>query len=284
MAGFVANPRKPKLKLPPGACDTHFHVFGPFDRFPAARDAAYKPAGDAPKEALFRLHEHLGIERGVVVQTAVYGFDNSASADLIAAKPQTYKGIALVPPDVKDETLKKLDGQGFVGARFHYMKLQHLGTHVPIEEVIALGKRLARLGWHLQIHLDATLLPQLAPALHRSPVPVVIDHIGRIDASTGAGFGDLLRLLEDDNIYVKVSAPERASKEGRPWRDAIAYGRKLVAEFGGRVLWGSDWPHPNLADIPDDGDLVDYIEEIAPDAAARERMLVKNPAKLYRFR
>src|SRR2546423_7155668 len=155
MSAFKPNPRKPKLKLPPGACDTHFHVVGPLARFPVA-PGSYTPAGDAPKEALFALHKHLGVSRGVVVQTAVHGFDNSASADLIAARPNDYRGVALVPLSISDPELKKLDVQGFVGARFHYMKMAHLGAHVPIEEVMKLGKRLAALGWHLQIHLDAT--------------------------------------------------------------------------------------------------------------------------------
>ncbi len=274
-----------KLPLPPGACDTHFHVFGPKARFPLAPERTYDPAGDAPKEALFALHERFGIERGVVVQSAIHGFDNSAAADLIAAKPHAYRGVALIPTSIEKRQLEELSRQGFLGARFHYMR-NHLGAHTPIEDVVALGKRLAPLGWHLQIHLDATLLDGLAPALHRSSVPVVIDHMGRIDASKGlndSAFQNLLFLLKDKNIWVKVSGSERASKQAAPWRDAVPFASKLVSEFPDRTLWGTDWPHPNLNPVPDDGALVGLLAEIAPSEAARQKLLVDNPKRFYGF-
>lgn len=282
---FNPNPGKPKLKLPPGACDTHFHIFGPTQRFPFAPERSYTPTCDAPKEALFKLHAHLGIERGVVVQSAAHAFDTKAAADLISARPASYRGIALVPTNVQMKELERLDAQGFLGARFHYMK--HLGTGAPIEEVLALGKLLADLGWHLQIHLDGALIGQLGPALKRSPVPVVIDHMGRIDASLGLDqkpFQDLLKLMKDEKFLVKVSCPERASREPAPWKDAIPFARKLVAEFGDRTLWATDWPHPNLREVPDDGLLVDLIAEIAPAEAQRQALLVDNPKRFYRFR
>lgn len=282
MASFHPNPGKPKLRLPSGACDTHFHVFGPASRFPFAADRSYTPAGDAPKEKLFALHAHLGIERGVVVQAAPHGFDNSAAADLIASRPSRYKGVALVPADIDDSGLKKLDSQGFCGARFHYMS--HLGAGTPIEDVIRFASRLAPLGWHLQIHLDASRIDELAPALKRSPVPVVIDHMGRLDAALGLEqkpFASLLRLLEDPAFWVKLSGSERISKEKSPWRDARPFARKLVEECGDRVLWGSDWPHPNLKEVPDDGVLVDIIGEFAPSEAQRQALLVDNPARFY---
>src|SRR4051812_27598247 len=181
MSAFHPAPSKPKVALPPGACDTHFHAVGPRERFPFAPQRSYTPEGDAPKEKLFALHAHLGIERGVVVQSAVHGFDNSVSADLIAARPKDYRGVALVPIDVKENELRKLSKQGFLGARFHFMK--HLNSGVAIEDVIAFGKRLAPLGWHLQLHLDATLLEQMAGAISQTVVPISIDHMGRIDAS-----------------------------------------------------------------------------------------------------
>jgi 2-pyrone-4,6-dicarboxylate lactonase len=279
---FNPTPGKPRLKLPAGACDTHFHVFGPQARFPLAPGRSYTPDGDAPKETLFALHAHLGIERGVVVQSAAHGTDNSAAADLIASHPSAYKGVALVRADAGTTELKKLDAQGFRGARFHYMA--HMGAATPIGEVLGLASRLAELGWHLQIHLDAQLLPELGPALHRSPVPVVIDHMGRIDASRGLAqkpFSDLLALLDAEHVWVKVSGAERISRARSPWPDAIPFARKLVAEHGSRVLWGTDWPHPNLKEAPDDGALVDLIAEIAPDAAARHALLVENPARFY---
>jgi 2-pyrone-4,6-dicarboxylate lactonase len=284
MSAFHPSPSKPKLKLPRGACDTHFHAVGPRERFPFAPQRSYTPEGDAPKEKLFALHAHLGIERGVVVQSAVHGFDNSVSADLIAAKPNAYRGVALVPIDVADAELKKLSAQGFLSARFHFMK--HLDSGVPIEEVIAFGKRLAKLDWHLQLHLDATLIEQMAGALARSPVPIVIDHMARIDASKGLqdpAFLNLLKLMKDKNVWMKVSGSERASKQPAPWKDAVPFARKLVEEFGDRTLWGTDWPHPNLKEVPDDGVLTDLLAQIAPAPKALESLLVLNPAKLYKF-
>ena len=281
---FNPDPSRPRLKLPPGACDTHFHVFGPRARFPFAADRSYTPTCDAPKETLFKLHAHLGIERGVVVQSAAHGMDNSAAADLIAARPQAYRGVALVSPSINESSLKNLNAQGFRGARFHYMS--HLGGGTPIDEVIGFAGRLAELGWHLQIHLDSKLIEGMAAALKRSPVPVVIDHMARIDASLGldqAPFKALLRLLEDEKFWVKVSGSERASRQSAPWKDAIPFARKLVAERPGRTLWGTDWPHPNLKEVPDDGLMVDLIAEIAPEEPQRRALLVDNPQRLYGF-
>ena len=281
---YKAQPRKPKLQLPRGACDTHFHVFGPQSRFPFAPERSYTPTCDAPKETLFALHKHLGIERGVVVQSAAHGFDNSAAADLITARPQRYRGVALVRAATSTLELARLHAQGFRGARFHYM--DHLGGGDPIEAVLAMAPRLADIGWHLQIHLAGARIAELAPALKRSPVPVVIDHMGRIDASRGtqsAEFQALLALMQAKHVWVKVSGAERISRESAPWRDAVPFARKLVAEFGDRTLWGTDWPHPNLAFVPDDGDLVDLIGDYGPSEAERQRLLVDNPQRLYGF-
>jgi 2-pyrone-4,6-dicarboxylate lactonase len=277
------NPTEPKLKLPPGACDAHFHVFGPKDKFPFAEKRTYTPA-DAPKEVLIDRHMFLGIERGVVVQSAAHGFDNSAAADLLAEKKGSYFGVALVPTNVDMSELKKLDTQGFRGVRFNYV--QHLGGGPVLAEVMKLAAKLASLGWHLQIHLESSQISQMTPSLKLSPVPVVIDHMGRPDASAGldqSGFVNLLKLMEDKRFWVKVSGLERASRQGAPYSDAVPFARKLVSEFGERTVWGSDWPHPNLAAIPDDGILVDLIGEFAPSEAQRQALLVDNPQKLYKF-
>ena len=281
---WLAKPSKPRLKLPRGACDTHVHVFGPGARFPYDPGRATLPA-DAPKEALFSLHDFLGIERCVIVHTAAHGFDNAATADALAAKRGTYRGVALAPTTISDPELTALDAAGFCGVRFHYMR--HLKQAAPIDEVIAFGRRLAALGWHLQIHMQADLIAELAPAIHRSPVPVVIDHMGRIDASLGLAhphFRALLRLLDDRNVWVKVSGCDRATRQGPPYADAVPFARKLVAEAADRVVWGLDWPHPNhQGPVPDDGALVDLIVEMAPTETARHALLVDNPQRLYRF-
>src|SRR5438093_1600199 len=188
------------------------------------------------------------------------------------------------PATVGDAELRRLDALGFCGVRFNFMK--HLGKGAGIEAAIDLSARLAKLGWHLQVHFDASLIEELAPWLKRSAVPVVIDHMGRVDASLGLeqpAFRRLLDLMRDPRFWVKVSGSERISREAAPWEDAIPFARTLVAEFPERTLWGSDWPHPNLAAVPDDGVLVDLLSEIAPSEAQRRALLVENPKRFYRF-
>ncbi|BEP39024.1 amidohydrolase family protein (plasmid) [Variovorax sp. V59] len=271
--------------LPSGACNAHCHVFGPRTRFPYAEDASFVPGADAPKEALYALNDRLGLQRCVVVQSACHGFDNRATEDAVAARPSSYRGIALLPTHVGDAELRRLDAAGFRGVRFNFMG--HLGRHTPIEEVLSLAGRFAPLGWHLQIHGDPALLTDLAPALRRSPTPVVIDHIGRIDASRGLDqpdFRALLGLMAHEHFWVKVSGMDRITRQGPPYADALPFARKLVAEFGDRVVWGNDWPHPNHAGpVPDEQQLVDLIAEMAPSESARHALLVDNPQRLYRF-
>jgi 2-pyrone-4,6-dicarboxylate lactonase len=277
------NPTEPKLKLPAGACDTHFHIFGPRNKFPYAKDAPYTPTVDAPKDALIDRHMFLGIERGVVVQSAAHGFDNSAAADLLAGKKGSYVGVALVPVNVDMSELKKLDAQGFRGVRFNYV--QHLGGGPTTADLLKLSSKLASLNWHLQLHVEPSMILKMTPELKLSAVPVVIDHMGRIDASRGLdqpGFTHLLKLMEDKRFWVKISGLERASRQGAPYADAVPFARKLIAEFGSRTLWGSDWPHPNLDAIPDDGLLVDLIGEYANEMQ-RYALLVENPQRLYNF-
>lgn len=281
---FHPSPGKPKLRLPKGACDSHVHVFGPASVFPYAKDAPFVPA-DAPKETLFAMHALLGVEHCVIVQSTCHGFDNSVVADALKAKQGSYCGIALAPVSVDDGELKRLDGLGFRGLRFNFM--QHLGAGPKIEEVIALSARLAPLEWHLQLHFESSLIHELAPWLRRSAVPVMIDHMARVDASRGVDqpdFRALLELMEDRRVLVKVSGVERCSKQSAPYRDAIPLAAKLVAEFGHRSFWGTDWPHPNLNHVPDDGMLADLLSEIAPSEAQRQALLVDNPRRFYRYR
>jgi len=217
------------------------------------------------------------------VQSAAHGFDNSAAADLLADKKGSYVGVALAPVNVDMSKLKQLHEQGFRGVRFNYF--QQLGGGPPIAEVMKLSAKLASLGWHLQLHLDCAVISNMATELKFSAVPVVIDHMGRVDASRGldqTGFVNLLKLLEDKRFWVKVSGLERASRVGAPYNDAVPFARKLVAECGERSVWGSDWPHPNLDGIPDDGQLVDLIAEFANEKQ-RQALLVDNPMKLYKF-
>lgn len=280
---YLASPSKPRITLPPGSVDAHVHVFGPAARFAYDANAPFVPA-DAPKEKLFAIHAQIGIQRCVIVQSTCHGFDNRVVADAIAAKNGDYIGVALAPVDVSDAELKRLDAQGFCGVRFNFM--QHLGKGANPDDVIALTKRLAPIGWHLQIHFHGDTVHQLGPILKRSAVPVVIDHQGRIDASQGIDSPDfraVLDLMRDTKFRIKVSGSERNSKLPPPWGDAMPFARKLVAEFGDRCFWGTDWPHPNLNAIPDDGALTDLLADIAPTAAALQAVLVDNPARFYRF-
>jgi len=277
------TPSRPQLRLPAGACDAHCHVFGPVLDFPFAAERTFTPA-DAPKERLFALHALLGIERCVIVQSGCHGFDNGVVADAVAAKHGQYCGIALVPLNVTDAQLRSLDAQGFRGARFSYMT--HLAASAPIADVIAFTHRLAALDWQLHVHFDSTSIDELAPWLARSATPLVVDHMARIDASRGLdqpAFHTLRKLMERGHVWVKVSGVDRCSREGPPYADAIAMARSLVESFGDRVLWGTDWPHPNNTHVPDDGQLVDLLAQIAPDEAARRALLVDNPQRLYRF-
>lgn len=271
--------------LPTGACNAHCHVFGPRERFPYSPGAPFVPREDAPREALYALNDRLGLNRCVVVQSACHGFDNSVTEHAIAGRAADYRGIALLDPAVDAAELRRLDAAGFRGVRFNYMG--HLGGGAAVSDVLALAARLAPIGWHLQVHGDERLLTEVAPALRDSPVPVVIDHIGRIDAGDGPdqpAFRALQRLLDSPTFWVKVSGVDRITRQGPPYDDAVPFAARLVADFGDRVLWGNDWPHPNHAGpIPDEDLLVAQIARIAPSTAARQRLLVDNPQRLYRF-
>lgn len=276
-------PSRPRLRLPRGACDAHAHVLGPRSRFPFARRRTFTPA-DAPKERLFALHERLGIERCIVVQSAAHGFDNLVTTDALGAKGGAYRGVALVPATVSVNELRRLDALGFCGARFNFMK--RLGDAEPVEKVVALTARLAQVGWHLRLHMDSALIAELGARFKHSPVPVVIENLGCVDASLGLeqpDFRALRKLMENERFWVEVSGADRISRRPAPWADAVAFARILVAEFGHRVLWGTGWPHQNLETLPDDGQLVDLLAEIAPSEAALTALLVRNPQRLFRF-
>lgn len=280
------TPSTPAAALPAGACNAHCHVFGPRERFPYAAGAPFVPAQDAPREALYALNDALGLSRCVVVQSTCHGSDNAVSLDAVAGRPQDYRAVLLLDPATTDAALRDFDAAGARAVRFNFMG--HLGRATPVEEVLALAARLAPLGWHLQVHGDPRLvLHELAPAWRRCPVPVVIDHIGRIDAGAGADGADfraLQALMDLPHLWVKVSGIDRITRSGPPYDDAVPLAARLVQQAGDRVLWGNDWPHPNHAGpVPDERELVERIAGLAPSAAARHALLVDNPARLYRF-
>ncbi|CAM0557554.1 2-pyrone-4,6-dicarbaxylate hydrolase [Vreelandella titanicae] len=282
--GYMQQPSKPRLWLPEGACDCHTHVFGPQSTFPYADNALFRPQ-DAPKEALFALHKHLGIDRCVIVQSGCHGFDNSAMLDAMRSRPGQYLGVALAPVDISDAHLAGLAEQGVRGVRFNFMP--HLDAAASPEEIVAFSHRLARHGMHLQVHMHHTLIERIGQQLSHASTAVVIDHMGRIEAAQGSdqdAFNDLMKLMENDKFLVKVSGCDRASALGSPYSDAVPFAQALVKNFPDRVLWGTDWPHPNIkGGTPDDGVLVDILESIAPDPLHRKALLVDNPAWFYGF-
>lgn len=273
--------------LPPGACDAHVHVFGPADRFAYAADRGFTPV-DAPKEALFALHRKLGIERCVIVQSMVHGLDNRVVSDAIAAGAGRYLGVALVGPDISLAALRALAAEGYRGVRFNFTA--HLGSGIEPAALPGFCRRLADADMHLQVHFASGRIHDLSPLLLQSPVPVVIDHMGRVDARLGANhrdFRQLCALLDTGRFLVKISGIDRIDSriplDNPPYPHGIALARYLIERFSERCLWGTDWPHPNHTHVPDDGVLLNALAAIAPDASVRRRILVDNPAAFYKF-
>jgi 2-pyrone-4,6-dicarboxylate lactonase len=276
--------RAPRFVLPPGTCDAHCHVFGPADIFPYAENRAYTPP-DAPKERLAALHRILGIDRAVIVQASCHGSDNRATLDAIAASGGRWRGIAIVEGDVAEAELAALHEGGIRGVRFNFVR--HLGGVPDLRVLRRVTERIAPLGWHLILHLDAADIVEFSALFRGLRVPFVIDHMGRIKAAGGLRqppFQALLGLMTLETCWVKACGAERISSSGPPFHDAVPFAQALIATAPDRVLWGTDWPHPNIArHMPNDGDLVDLVPLIAPDAATRGKLLVDNPARLYGF-
>jgi len=274
--------KRPAFALPPGSCDTHVHVWGPFDRFPVAAGAPYTPP-ERNKDDLAALHARLGVERCVIVQTTVYKADNRAMLDAIAAAPATRRGVALVDASFGDREYQALHDGGVRGVRFGFVK--HLGGIPDLDLVRRTAERIAAMGWHLVLHLDAANIAEFEGLFRAFRLPVVIDHMGRVPAAEGleqAPFRTLLGLLEAPNFWVKVSGAERISAAGPPFADALPFARALIAAAPDRTLWGTDWPHPNVRWMPDEAAQVDLLPQMA-EAAALRRVLVENPARLYGF-
>ena len=276
------DPSTPAYRPPPGAVDAHCHVFGPGDQFAYAPERKYTPS-DAGKEMLFALRRHLGFARNVVVQASCHGRDNAAMVDALRADPENCRGIAVVDPAISDAELADMDAAGVRGVRFNFVR--RLVNPDPTDVSARVAARVAELGWHVVVYFEAADLPELAPFLKTLPCDVVIDHMGRPDIAAGvdsAGFAEFYRLMEDPKFWTKVTGPERLTVAGPPYDDVAPFQRRLVELFPDRVLWGTDWPHPNMkSHQPDDGVLVDRIPVIAESEEARRKLLVDNPVRLY---
>ncbi len=280
---FHPSPKKPDFILPKGAVDAHCHVFGPAAEFPFAPERKYTPC-DAGKDKLFELRDFLGFERNVIVQATCHGKDNRALVDACRAAGDLARGIASVGPDVTDEELTDMHDAGVRGVRFNFVK--RLVDATPKEVFLDIAERIAKLGWHIVVYFEAADLQELVPFLESLPTVIVVDHMGRPDVTKGVDHPDFQRFVDlmarNQNIWTKVTCPERLTVAGPPYDDVIDYAAYIVERFPDRVLWGTDWPHPNMkSHMPDDGALVDYIPKIARTREQQEKLLVANPMRLY---
>jgi 2-pyrone-4,6-dicarboxylate lactonase len=286
-----ADPSKPRFVVPHGAVDAHCHVFGPGSEFPYAAERKYTPC-DASKQQLFALRDHLGFTRSVIVQATCHGADNRAMLDALDHADGRARGVATVRRDVSEAALQAMHDKGVRGVRFNFVK--RLVDFTPKDELMEIAGRVAKLGWHVVIYFEAIDLPELWDFFSALPTAIVVDHMGRPDVAKpvdGSGFELFLKFMtQHPNVWSKVSCPERLSVSGppalngeqRPYRDVVPFARRIVETFPDRVLWGTDWPHPNLrGHMPDDGLLVDFIPHIATTAELQRKLLVDNPMRLY---
>ncbi|WP_010543049.1 amidohydrolase family protein [Sphingomonas elodea] len=283
ITSWHADPSKPRFTPPPGAVDAHCHVFGPMAEFPFSAKAKYLPE-DAGPDMLFALRDRLGFARNVIVQASCHGTDNAATLNGIARSNGKARGVAVVDPAIGDAELGRLHEGGIRGVRFNFLK--RLVDDAPKDKFLEIARRIQPLGWHVVVYFEADILAELRPFLDAIPTLLVIDHMGRPDVAQGPHGPDMqaFRALLDsrDDIWTKVTCPDRLDPKGPPWDDFAAAVAPLVADYTDRVLWGTDWPHPNMQDaIPDDGALVDMIPRIAPTPELQHKLLVANPMRLY---
>jgi 2-pyrone-4,6-dicarboxylate lactonase len=281
---FDPHPSQPTFRLPSGSVDAHCHVFGPGDVFPYAPERKYTPC-DAGKDELFALRDLLGVERNVVVQATCHGTDNAAMLDAVRTAGPRARGVAAVGPDVSAGELAEMHEAGVRAVRFNYVR--RLVDPEPDAYYHRIVEKVAPLGWHVVVYFEAADLGERWDLFTALETRVVVDHMGRPDVTkdvNGPEFGRFLRLMrEHENFWTKVTCPERMSVTGPPeFADTVPFARRVIDEFPDRVLWGTDWPHPNLSGyMPDDGKIVDFIPRIAPSQEQQHRLLVDNPTRLY---
>jgi len=258
-------------------------VFGPATRFPYAPERKYTPC-DAPKGKLFALRDFLGLDKNVIVQASCHSKDNRAMVDALEAAAGRARGVAFVGEEVTDAELKAMDRAGVRGVRFNFVR--RLVDVTPRDVLARIAARVAPLGWHIVVYFEMPDLPDFEPFFTALPTIVVVDHMGVPNVKKGVDDAEnqrFIRMLEGHrNIWSKVTCPERLTLAGPPYDDVVPFGRILVKNFPDRVLWGTDWPHPNMKkEAPDDGVLVDWVPKIAPGAAEQQALLIDNPMRLY---
>jgi 2-pyrone-4,6-dicarboxylate lactonase len=276
------NPRRPtRFAMPAGAVDTHAHVIGLPPEYPFVEVRAYTPPA-APLRAYLAMLDRVGSTYGVLIQVSVHGTDNRLMLDALRTNRKRLRGIAVAPLGLPDEDYRAMKEAGVVGLRLNVL----YGGGIGFEKLADYGALCRDIGWHLQFLLDARELPALAPAISRLPVPFVVDHMGHFPASAGVkepGFQTLVGLVRDGG-WVKLSGAFRVTSEGPPYRDTIPIAHALQEAAPDRCVWGSDWPHvANWKYMPNVGELLDLLADWVPDEAARRRVLVDNPARLYGF-
>jgi len=280
--GPEPHTRKPGLAFPRGTCDCHAHVFGPQERFPYAASRGYTPP-DAPTADYVRMLRTIGCERAVLVQPSVYGTDNRCLVQALDSGAFEFRGVAVIDDATGDDELEAMHRAGVRGVR---LNLATRGSTVDLGAAPRIAARIAALGWHLQFYLDVRRLPDVDRELTRLPVDIVIDHFGHVAAADGVeapGFQTLLRLARHERCWFKLIGPYRISSRPPRFADTVPLARALVAAAPDRCVWGTDWPHPNTAYMPNDGDLADLVADWLPDEALRTRVLRDNPARLYGF-
>jgi predicted TIM-barrel fold metal-dependent hydrolase len=273
--------RPPKQQAPALSCDCHFHIFGPFDKYPLSEGRTYTPPAALVPQYL-EMADMLGLQRMVVVQAIVSGVDNAVTLDAISRFGlHRARGVAVIDDSFDDAALKRLHDQGIRGVRFNMVS----GNGTPEDQLEALARRVAPLGWHIQIYAEGAKMQEIGALLARLPVEVVIDHCGGVKAPLGTGhpqFQALLRLMDSGRAWMKVCS-YRISSAGAPFADVAANVKALVAAAADRCVWGRDWPHPQMDPAPEAGLLLDQLFEWVPDATVRQKVLVDNPARLYGF-
>ncbi|MEM7439401.1 MAG: amidohydrolase family protein [Pseudomonadota bacterium] len=280
---YHPKPKLPDFKLPKGAVDAHCHVFGPSPEFPFAPERKYTPC-NAGKDQLFALRDHLGFSRNVIVQATCHGKDNAAMVDACRAAGDLARGVASVGADITTSELSEMHNAGVRGVRFNFVK--RLVDATPKEVFLGIAEKIQQFGWSIVVYFEAAHLEDLEPFLKQLPGIIVVDHMGRPDVAKGADHPDFDRFVAlmdgAENIWTKVTCPERLTTAGAPYDDVVPFYRRIVDRFEDRVLWGTDWPHPNMkSHMPDDGALVDYIPRIATTARQQQKLLVDNPMRLY---
>ena len=285
------GPSQPRFKVPAGSVDAHCHVFGPGAEFPFAPERKYTPC-DASKQQLYALRDHLGFARNVVVQATCHGADNRAMVDALVHSSGRARGVATVKRSVSDDELTAMHDAGVRGVRFNFVK--RLVDFTPKDELQEIAGRVAKLGWHVKFYFETNNQPKKKEFFSSLPTSIVGVLMGRPDVTKpvdGPEFELFVKFMrEHDNVWSKVSCPERLSVKGPPalngeqnaYRDVVPFAKRIVESFPDRVLWGTDWPHPNLKDhMPDDGLLVDFIPHIATTPELQHKLLIDNPMRLY---